>query len=147
LKKLAVVVAISLILLTMGLVKLATAVVPEPPIGFLMRGVSVEIHGNISVYYDVDGDGSFDLAFLHEKDGEPRFVDECGEDGRLGKYLYVFDGCRKGQTPMIHRLKRQHIAMRGPNEKWTWFIRSTWPVKKKYVPCKHYSFRELRCKR
>jgi len=72
LNRLSLIIASGLVLLITGLVEPATAELFEPPIEHLMYGVKDEVHGNISVFYDLDGDGLWDSSFLHHKIGKKR---------------------------------------------------------------------------
>ena len=137
------------------LVKSAPAEIPEPPMSFLMPHVTEEIHGNFSVFYDIPAmgqgyDGVWDIAFLHATDGEPKWTKYCGISKRLGEHLYVWTGCGTGERPLLYRFKREYIAVAGPDPHtgrpiWNWYINTkTWPKKK--MPCRNYSFREIRCK-
>jgi len=156
LNRLSILIASGLVLLITGLVKPTAAEIPEPPLSFLMPHITEELHGNFSIYYDIpvqgEGyDGIWDIAFLHQPDGEPRWTKYCSLSKRQGEYLYIWTGCENGGRPLVYRFKREYIAVAGPDPDtrkpiWNWYINTkTWPGKKQ-MPCKNYSFREIRCK-
>ena len=145
-KRLVFIVFVSLVVLIFGLVHMAKAEYSEPPLEYLMNGVVREMAGNWAVAYDVDNDGDWDVSFLHHKVSVTRPYKECGEPLRQGGNLYVWSGCDEGQTPLLYTLNRKYLAVRKPKQKWSWYIKSTWPSGEN--GCRRlYSFAELRCGR
>ena len=147
-KRLALIVFLSLVILIWGLgVKLAGASsgrYSEPPIEYLMQGVNKEMAGNWAVAYDIDGDGQWDIAFLHHKIAVTREFEQCQRPHRSGASLYVWSGCGENERPMLYTLDRKYIAVRKPDTGWSFYIKKTWPNGK--APCRRlYSFASGGC--
>ena len=130
-KRLALIVFLSWVILTWGLVKLADADYSggysEPPIEYLMHGVNKEMAGNWAVAYDIDSDGQWDIAFLHHKIAVTRKFERCQMPHRSGSSLYVWAGCEDGESPLLYTLDRKYIAIRKPDTRWSFYIKKTWP--------------------
>lgn len=116
--------------------------VPEPPFEYLLYWQIEELPGKATLYFDIDGDESPDLVYAHQIIGVER-IGTCKPPEKKNKAYWLSANC-ESRAPIVYLVSVEYIAHRYIDESWH-FVSKTWPPKKR-MPCKNYSFREIRCK-